>query len=182
MEREAIGRNDVEACARKQHDPSRLRFGVPGLKRLEDRDLAGDIEIGNARAEAGAGQRLGGIFERPRAVENRRCALQRLYDRVGAAKTEGAALGAELGRDPVEFGRIAAGEDGREAGDDGCPGDMPADESGRAVNEQFRRHLESSPCRKAAGEGRAADDSRWRTTLTTFFVKTFVKIGNLAID
>ena len=137
MQRQAIGRGDVETDAGKQHDATGLRFSVLGVKRLEDRDFAGDVEIRNARAETRARQRFGRPLERPGAVENDRRALEHPRRRPNVREAESAALDPELGRERIEFRRIAAGEDGREAGAGRRAGDMPADESGGAVNEQL---------------------------------------------
>ena len=95
VQRQAIGRSDVEANAGHQHDAARLRLGVLGLQRLIDRDFAGNVEIMGAGAQARARHRLGGVFERPGAVQNDRDALQRAVDRPGVRETEGAALDPE---------------------------------------------------------------------------------------
>ena len=137
MQREAIGRNDVEADAGHQHDPARLRLGVLRLQRLIDREFAGDVEIMGARAQAGARQRLGGVFERPGAVQNDGDALQRAVDRLGVRQVERAALKAERSRDPVEPGGVAPGDDRLDARGGRRPRDMLADEAGRAIDEKF---------------------------------------------
>jgi hypothetical protein len=50
VQREAIGRDDVEANAREQHDATGLRLSVPSLNGLVNRDLAGDVKIMGAAA------------------------------------------------------------------------------------------------------------------------------------
>jgi hypothetical protein len=65
MQRKTIGRNHVKADPRKQHDAASFRPCVPPLKRLEDGDLAGDVEVVDAGAQAGFDERLGGILKGP---------------------------------------------------------------------------------------------------------------------
>ena len=96
MERKTIGRNHVEADARKQHDAASFRSRVPRLKRLEDGDLAGDVEIVDAGAQAGFDERLGGVFEGPGAVQHDRDIFQRAVDRGWIVEPEDAALEADL--------------------------------------------------------------------------------------
>jgi|SRR5271165_188846 len=93
---EAIGRNYVEADARKQHDAARFRLPVPRLKRLVDGDLAGDVEIVGAGAQAAFDERLGCVFEGPGAVQHDRDIFQRAVDRGGIIEPEDAALEVSL--------------------------------------------------------------------------------------
>src|SRR4029079_11046227 len=67
---QAVGRHDVEADARRQVDAAREDLDVPLEDRFEDRDLAGDVKVVRARAEAALDHRRAGEDERPRAVKN----------------------------------------------------------------------------------------------------------------
>ena len=134
VQREAVGRNHVEADAREQHDPARFRLCVLRLHRLEHGDLAGDVEIVGAGAQAGSDERLGGVLEWAGAVQHDRDIFERPVDGGGIVEPEGAPLKAGLTGDAVEFSGVPAGDDRLYAQAARCSGDMLADVAGGPVD------------------------------------------------
>jgi hypothetical protein len=104
---EAVRRHDVEADAREERDPGLASVVVAASERLEDRNLARDVEVVDASAEASVGQRLGRLDERARAVQHHVDAVE-----VGASFVDGERPGfaAEPGADAPEFRVVPAGE------------------------------------------------------------------------
>ena len=69
---EAVGGDDVEADPGQQRDPALLRLLVAAQHLLEDRDLAGDVQVVRAGRKAGLHHGPAGADERPGAVEHGR--------------------------------------------------------------------------------------------------------------
>ena len=140
MQRQAIGRNDVEADAGQEHHAARLGRRVPGLKRLVDGNLAGEVEIVGVRAHAAFGEGLGGVFEWPRAVQHDGDVLQRAVDRGGIFEPEGAPLHPGPAGDPLQLGCVPPGDDRLPPEAGRLARDVLADVAGRAVDHESRRH------------------------------------------
>ena len=140
MQRQAIGRNHVEADAREQHDAPRFRLSVPRLNSLVDGDLAGEVEIVGAGPQAALDERLGGVLVWPGAVQHDRDSVQRAVDGGGIVEPEGAALEAGLTGDTVELGGVPAGDDRLYAQAARCTRDMLTDVAGRSVDHERGRH------------------------------------------
>jgi hypothetical protein len=81
------------------------------LNGLKNGDLAGDIEIVGAAAQAAFDERLSSVFEWPRAIQHDRDSIQRAVDGGGIVEPEGAPLEAGQAGDTVEFGGVAPGDD-----------------------------------------------------------------------
>ena len=52
MRGQAVAGHHIEACAGQHHDAGRLRLGAAASQRLEDCDLAGDVQVVHAVAQA----------------------------------------------------------------------------------------------------------------------------------
>jgi hypothetical protein len=87
---QAVRRHDVEADAGEEEDAGRPRLRVAGGEGLEHRDLAGDVEVMSARAQAAVHHRTVRVRERARAVEHDRHVLERAVDRIRVVEVEGA--------------------------------------------------------------------------------------------
>jgi len=111
VQREAVGRNHVKPNAWEQHCPAHFRWCVLRLQPLEHGDLAGDVEIVGAGAQATLDERLCGVLEWPGAVQHDRDSVQRAVDRGGIVEPEGAPLKAGLTGDAVELSGVPASDD-----------------------------------------------------------------------
>jgi hypothetical protein len=90
---EAVAGHDVEAGAGEEHDAHGLRVEVAIRDRLEDRDLAGDVDVVDSGGEAGVHHRLRGRGEtarrraaRPTFRGSRRRCRQVRRDRTRGAR------------------------------------------------------------------------------------------------
>ncbi len=135
MRCKAIGRDDIETDARQQRHAPRPGFGVPRREGLEDVDLPGDVEVGDAVAEAGVGERSRGRRERTGDAERGADALEPCVDagRVGEIERPGGQ--AERPGDPFDLFEIAPRQDRARAPVERGPGDQPAGVAGRPVNQ-----------------------------------------------
>ena len=92
MRGEAVARHDVEPHAGQERHALRLGFGVPRGEGLEDVDLAGDVEIVDAIAEADVRHRFRRRRERTGDGKPDGHVLDRRIDWVWIAKIEPAGL------------------------------------------------------------------------------------------
>ena len=114
---QAVRRHDVKPGAGQQHDAGPLGFVIAGGQRLEDRNLAGDVEIVDAAAQAAIGHRLRRTAERPGAVQHdlrpaggsRRG--QELVHRRGVVQPRHAVLQAKFLCQRRHRGGVAPGQD-----------------------------------------------------------------------
>jgi hypothetical protein len=127
VQRKAIGRNHIEANAWEHHDAARFCLCVPRLNGLVNGDLAGNIEIVSADAQAGFDERHGGVLEWPGAVQHDCNCVKPAVDGGGIVETEGAPLKAGPTGETVEFSGVPSGDDRLYAQAARCTCDMLAD-------------------------------------------------------
>ena len=118
----------------------------PRLNGLVNGDLAGDVEIVGAGAQATFDQRLGGVFEWPGAVQHDRDTIERAVDRGGIVEPEGAPLEASLTGDAVELSDVPSGHDRLYAQAACCTCDMLANVTVGPVDHCSGRHQNPLPC------------------------------------
>ena len=135
MRGETIGRHDIEADARHQHDACPPGLGVARGARLEHRHLARDVEIRDAVAQTGVDHGARRVRERPRAVEHGPDPRETAIDRGRIAEIEHPGLESERGGDLLHGRRVPAGEDGPLVTLDGVSRDQPPGVAVRAVDQ-----------------------------------------------
>ena len=134
MQRKTIGRNHVKADPRKQHDAASFRPCVPRLKRLEDGDLAGDVEVVDAGAQAGFDERLGGILKGPAQFNTTATSFSARSNPGGIVEPEDAVPKAHLACNTVEFSAVPPGDYRCCARARRLARDMLADVAGRSLD------------------------------------------------
>ena len=83
VRRETVGGDDVEADRGHHHDAAPPRLGVTGGEGFDDRDLARDVEVMRACAQAGVDHRTRGGGERPRGMDDDADVAQRAVQLAG---------------------------------------------------------------------------------------------------
>src|SRR5205085_8478946 len=129
---EAVGWDDVEAGAGKEGD----RVARAIEDRLEDGDLAGDVDVVRARFDARVDHRRAGADERSGAVEDETYAIK-----GDAIERKRAPVARQLARERRDFGGVAAGEDGTMSAPRRFARDQFAGVAVRAVEEPGHRHI-----------------------------------------
>ena len=109
---QAVGGHHVEADAGDQGDAGLPCLVAAALHRLEDADLACDVEIVHPGRQAGGDHRPAGEDERPGTVENRRHSRQAGGEPRRLVEAEDAAFQPELIGQFTHGIGVAAGKDG----------------------------------------------------------------------
>ena len=99
--RQAVGGDDVEPRSRQQRDAGGPRLGVARGERLQHGELAGDVQVVGAGAQASVDERRGGAREWARAVEHHGDPRERRGHRRGIVDGEHARGPSELGGERV---------------------------------------------------------------------------------
>src|SRR5207248_1875532 len=105
---EAVSRNDVEAGAGKQRD--RVPFAIEN--RLEDGDLARDVDVVRARFDARVHHRRACANERTSAMQDQRDAIERDAVERDAVERKRAPLATQLASERLDPLRVASRENG----------------------------------------------------------------------
>jgi hypothetical protein len=82
MHGETIGRHDIEAYPREDHDSPRFGFLIPGGKGSIDWDLTCKVQVMNAGPETGIHHGFGGMQIRAGAVKHHGYAFERPVERL----------------------------------------------------------------------------------------------------
>jgi hypothetical protein len=134
--RQAVGGHDVEADTGDERHAGGARLVAAPLDRLEDPDLARDVEIVGAGRQTGGDHRLAGVEERSGAVQHGGDSRDAFGQRCRIVEAEGAALEPEAAGDGLDRGGASPGEDGAQAPAHGLVGDQLAGVAVGAVDEQ----------------------------------------------
>jgi hypothetical protein len=111
VEREAVGRYDVETGARQKHHAGASCVGVARQSALEDRDFSADVEIVRPRRQARVDHRLGRATEWPGAMQDDFDACQPRDQRFRIVEPEDPMLEAVPIGDRPNTLRAATGDD-----------------------------------------------------------------------
>ena len=111
---QAVARHHVEADAGDERDARLARRLALRQHRLEDGDLAGDVQVVGAGREAGRDHRRAGVDERAGAVEDGLDAVELGGRRLRGRRGRRRGSEPQLPRQPSHRLGVASGEDGRE--------------------------------------------------------------------
>jgi hypothetical protein len=137
---EAVRGHDVEADARHHHDGPAARLRVAHDQRLDDRDLAGDVEVVDAGREARVDHRACGGRERAGRVQHDPHPVEGAAERGRIVETDDPMLDAERLGQLGERPRVPPREAGREPRRRGGLCDEATRVSGRAVDQKPAGH------------------------------------------